>query len=574
MNRSLRSVLTLLMLVIASHAWADAAEPNKLDPEAEARKEPQRISGAVTDGAPLERLRLTPPFTRDRRGSATTTALFPFYFNRKSDKSVERFVLPYYFYRDAKLQADVALGLVWWLRGPQRNTFVLGPLYSHRDPKNWGVGLLPLFATGQIQGHRHTVIPPLLTWWEGDEKKHRRIIALYYDVQGERSRWRGLAPLVWSKTDESDGFTVVPPLFFRFTRDDPFSATTIVPPFYYIREKDEKSWGLVPLVFHSKTAELTSTTVPFALFNYAHGPKRRRLVTPLLGYSRDEHEKTWWTPLYQRRRGDKNFDAVAPIFVHTWDDRDKSRGLYVAPFYWDWQDPANHTRFVFPAWLHDRKEGISDTWWALLIGRKQSLERKDETWWAAPTFHWNRTATSFNFNIHPLVYTQRAPDKDYTLVGPFWANFNDKKKRTQRIASFPFYWDFKDFKLQKRSQVGFPFYWNFRNGQKQRKSKVVFPFYYDFDQGDRNARYTVTFPFYARSVVGDRTRHFAVNTMYEKRKDTDRSWQFHFFPFMARGGSKNSKWWSLFYGLAGYDKRGVHRRMHILWLPFELADKP
>ncbi|MDB4988777.1 MAG: hypothetical protein JWN04_3955 [Myxococcaceae bacterium] len=573
MNRSLTTVLTLLLLVIASHAWADAAEPAKLDPEAEARKQPLRVSGAVTEQPPRERLRMAPPFARDRQGDETTTAFFPFYFNRKSPKAVERFVLPYYFQRDAKLQADVAAGLVWSLRGPERNTFVLGPFYKHRDKKDWGVGLLPLFSTAELSGHYHTLIPPLLTWIEGDAKKHRHIVGLYYDVQGERSRWRGLAPLIWSKTDESDGFTVVPPLFFRFTKDDPFTATTIVPPFYYTREKEGSNWGLVPLVFHSQTPELRSTTVPFLFFNLARGPKRFRLITPLLSYSRDEHEKSWFTLLYQRRRGDKNFDAVAPLFVRTWDDRDKSHGLYLPPFYWDWQDPANHTRLIFPFWLTDHQEGISDLWLTLLVGRKKSLDRHDDTWWFAPTFVWNRTDTTKNFSLHPLIYVQRAPSINYTLAIPFWADVRNDTKKTHRLASFPFYWDFKDFKLQKRSQIGFPFYWNLENGQKQRKSRVIFPFYYDFDRRDRDARYTVVFPFYGRSVVGDRTRHVVLNTVYEKRTDSDRSWQFHFYPFVSRGGSKNGKWWNLLYGLAGYEKRGKHRRATAFWLPFKLRDR-
>ena len=563
----------MLMLVIASHAWADAAEPPKPDP-IDAPPAPLRISGAITEEPPLERLRLVPPFARDKRGDTTTTALFPFYFNRKSPKAVERFVLPYYFRRDRKLQADVALGLIWSLRGPERNTFVLGPFYTHHDHKDWGGALFPLFATGEFSGHHHTIIPPLLTWLDGDEKKHRRIVGLYYDVQGERSRWRGLAPLVWSKTDETDGFTIVPPLFFRFTRDDPFTTHTIVPPFYFTREKDDYNWGLLPLVFQRKTAALKKTTVPFALFHFARGPNDFRLVTPVFGYLRSEHEKTWLTFLYQRRRGDKNFDSVAPFYIRTWDDRDNSHGLYLPPFYWDWQDPANRTRAVLPLWLHSHREGISDTWLLPVVGRKKSLERNEQTWWAAPTFHWSWTDTSWNFNLHPVLYVQRAPDKRYVAALPLYFDFRSTKDKTHRFLLFPLYWDFKDFKLQKRGQVLFPFYWNMENGPKQRRSKVLFPFHYDIDLRDRNARYTVTFPFYARSVVGDRTRHFVLNTVYEKRKDSERTWQFHFYPFVSRGGGTNGKWWSVLGGLAGYEKRGKHRRGSAFWIPFRLEDQP
>jgi hypothetical protein len=229
---------------------------------------------------------------------------------------------------------------------------------------------------------------------------------------------------------------------------------------------------------------------------------------------------------------------------------------------------------VLPLWLHSHRDGISDTWLVPGLGRKKSLERNEQTWWAAPTFHWSWTDTSWNFNLHPLLYVQRSPEKDYVAALPFYFDFRNKKDKTQRFLVFPLYWDFKDFKIQKRGQVLFPFYWNLENGPKQRRARVLFPFHYDIDMRDRNARYTVTFPFYARSVVGDRTRHFVLNTVYEKRKDSERTWQFHFYPFVSRGGSAQGKWWSVLGGLASYEKRGKHRRGTAFWLPFRLADKP
>lgn len=570
-------MLALLTLVITSHigsrqARADgAADP--ADPPDKAVQAPLRISGAVTERAPSERLRLAPPFARDRVGDATTTALFPFYFDRKSPKSVERFVLPYYFYRDAKLQADVALGLVWSLRGPDRNTFVLGPLYTHRDKNDWAYGLPPLFATGTFSGHFHLVIPALLTWMDSTEKKHRRIVGPYYDVKGEHSRWRGLAPLYWSKEDDSDSFAVVPPLYFRFTQADPFESTTVVPPFYHTRRKDGYSWGLVPLAFHTKSPELRSTTVPLALFHHAKGPNEYRLVTPLLAYLDDKVDgKSWYTPVYQRRRGDKNFDAVAPLFFRTWDERDKSRSLIVPPFYWHWEDPANRTDVVFPFFARDYAEGISEFWLVPGLARSRNLERRSQRWWAAPTFDFGWDAQSWHFNFHPLAYIKRTPSRRHTAIAPLYWDFKNKKDQTHRFALAPLYWDFKDFKEQKRSRVAFPFYWDFQNGQKRRFSTVSFPFYWDFDQQDRDARYTVTFPFHARSKVSDRTRHFVLNTMTEHRSDKDKSWQFHLFPLFSVGGSERSKWWNVLYGLAGYDRRGGHRRVTAFWLPFNLKD--
>jgi hypothetical protein len=73
-------------------------------------------------------------------------------------------------------------------------------------------------------------------------------------------------------------------------------------------------------------------------------------------------------------------------------------------------------------------------------------------------------------------------------------------------------------------------------------------------------------------VVGDRTRHFALNTMTERHNTKDKRWQFHFFPLLQLGGSEHDKWWSVLYGLAGYDRRGGHRRARAFWIPFALSD--
>jgi hypothetical protein len=570
----------MLTLAAASPASVRAQEEVREQGEEDAqdakKREPQRISGAVTTDPPRERLRLVPPFAKDRTGDFTTRALFPLYFERKGPKLVERFVLPYYLRRSAELNADVALGLVWSLRGPNRNTFVVGPIYGHHRDKDWGAAFFPLFAAGAYAGHTHLVIPPLLTWMDGDDKRHRRVVALYYDVKRKDARWRGLAPLIWAKHSDAGGFTVLPPLYWRFTQTDPLENTTVVPPFYHVRTKDETRWSLMPLVWHRQTQDLRATTVPFTLFHFARGKEEFRLVTPLLAYLNNEreHSKMWFTFVYQRGRGDKNFDSVAPFYIHTWDDRDMSRGTYAFPFYWHWEDPANRYTTVLPFVMRNVRDGISDTWLTPLIGRMRSHEQDAQTWWMAPTFHWGWQPGEWFANLHPVVYVARDKDNDHTVALPLYFDFNDKKDRTRRTAAFPFWWDFKIAKSKKHNRVLFPFYYHTQNDEKQRYYKIGVPFYWDLNFKDREERYTVTFPFHGRGILHDRERHYVLNTMYEPAHGDDRTWQFHFFPFVARGGNKTGKWWSFLYGLAGYERRGAYRRMHMFWIPIDLKPKP
>jgi len=584
-------VLVLACLMVVSsvgHLFAQAPEPSSPpasnapagnggaqatpEPEDDARPEPQRISGAITNDPPLNYRLIAPPFLREKRGDVRTTALFPFYFERKAPDNLERFVLPYYYRRGSALSADVPLGLMWWLRGPDRNTFAVPFFYTHRNKKNWALGVPPLFATGVVDGHDHTVIPPLLTWIDGDAKNRHTFVGPYWHWKSERADHWGVFPMLWIKHDEIDHYTIVPPLYFHFYDDDPKRDATIVPPFYKRQYDDVKSWGLVPFVFRKKSPRLTSTTVPLVMFHHATGPEDFRLVVPGLAYFKNKKDgRTWLTPLYQRRRGDRNFDGVAPLYFHTWDNRDKSWGLVLPPIYWHWEDPANDTTVVLPfvgRWFH---EGISSTWVIPVIGRYKSFERDEQTWWVAPTFQYGWTETSWTFNIHPLLYVHEAPEKRHLAIAPFYFDFVHRENQTKRFVLFPAYWDFKNYAKQKKSLVLFPLYWDFRNDRKLKKRQVVFPLYWDFSDKRKEKRGQVAFPLYWHFERGQTKRSVVLNTYFEKKKDeSGKSWQFHFAPLFAVGRGDRGRWWNVLYGLAGYDKRGKHRRIQAFWIPFDL----
>jgi hypothetical protein len=585
-------VLTCLMyLSAAGRVQADEPATNAKsgDEDAVKRPEPLRVSGAITELAPISETRLIPPFQREIRGQETTTAVWPFFFQRKSALQTERLVVPYYYLRGPKLNADVALALVWWLRGPNRNTFVLPPFWVHHRDKDWGFGLWPLIDTAIFDGHHHTVIPPLLTWIDGDKEHRRAVFGPYYDWITPRKHWRGLFPFWWSKKDDVDRFTVVPPFYFRFADDDPLDYTTIVPPFYHLRTKEHTKWGLAPLFFRSvrnkldtpegeHISELKSVTVPLALFHYANGPDDFRLVTPLVSYvDSKKNGRTLITLLYQRKRGDKNLDAVAPLYFHTWDNRDASYGYVIPPIYWHFQDPANKATVVLPffgRWFH---EGISNTWLVPIAGHYKSFERDEQTWWIAPTFHLGWDEKGWAFNIHPLFYLKRSKQEDHLAVAPFYFDFHNRETQTRRFVLAPLYWDFTNTPKAKQARVAFPLWWDFENGRRQTSRKILFPLYWDFSVGLEKKRTIAAFPLYYRLDRGDTRQHIALNTFYETKKDAKGAshWQFHFFPLVSfGGGDQNEKWWNFLYGFAGYERRGTHRRIKAFWLPINLRDKP
>jgi hypothetical protein len=570
----------LLSLCVAARGRAEGEEEV-------VRPAPQRVEGAIraeaVEGAvsagSVESARvLIPPYMRDVTNGVTTTALFPLYFGRHGRGSRELFVPPYYYRRSPKLNVDVALGLAWSLRGPERNTFVLPPLYTHRDRKDWGVGLFPLFSTGVYSGHHHTVIPALLTWVDGDADKHHMLFGPAFHFRDHDERFWGLFPILWGKRDSNSAATVIPPIFWRFREDDPLNITTVAGIFYHLRRQKDTRWGLPPLVFGASTPELRSLTVPFLLFHHAKGPKEFRLITPLMSYLDSDEGKRWWTPIYQGKRGERGYDAVAPFYVRTWDTRDMSHGLYVPPFYWRKSDPANDVQLILPFLLRVNHVGISKGWLTPLIGHFQNFEKKEQTWWAFPTFHYGEDASSWQFNIHPLVYRKRATDHSHLVLAPLWFDFRNSTKKTHRTALFPLWWNFRNYEKQTAGRALPPIYWDFEDKKAQTRRIVGFPLYWDFRNDRAQARTQVVFPFYLRLQRGGALGHAVLNTYYERKNEpSHKSWQFHFFPLLSFGGGQRGKeddvWWNLLYGVAGYERRGPHRRIQALFLPIQLKDR-
>ena len=160
----------------------------------------------------------------------------------------------------------------------------------------------------------------------------------------------------------------------------------------------------------------------------------------------------------------------------------------------------------------------------------------------------------------------------YFAVAPFYFNFRNHEAKTHRFALFPLYWDFKNFAKQKQRRVLFPLYWEFQNGRKTHGPSGRLPLLLGLRDAKARERDTMAvFPFYTRWVRGETTARWC-STPTTRRSASPQGvrWQYHFFPFFSRGGIDDDRWWNVFYGLAGYDRRGEHRRGKAFWIPFKL----
>ncbi|MCZ7682140.1 MAG: hypothetical protein M5U28_26450 [Sandaracinaceae bacterium] len=230
-------------------------------------------------------------------------------------------------------------------------------------------------------------------------------------------------------------------------------------------------------------------------------------------YWRDHGDETIVTPLYQRFRGATEMDAVAPFFFWVRDPRTHYSALAIPPLVWHIEDPASVATVVAPFFARFEERGRSTTWLTPLVANHQNHELGDETTWVFPTIQVSRWHNGDAVNIHPLWYFESVPSHRFSVLVPFW-------------------WDFESF------------------------------------EGTRN-RTTVVFPFAVRHREGNTTSTLVLNVYHRERVREDSwEWEFHIVPFFAYGeNSDRGHWWKIFYGLAGYERRGPLRRHHPLLRP-------
>ena len=49
-------------------------------------------------------------------------------------------------------------------------------------------------------------------------------------------------------------------------------------------------------------------------------------------------------------------------------------------------------------------------------------------------------------------------------------------------------------------------------------------------------------------------------------------WQLHIFPLFSYGESPDGHFWSVLYGLAGYERKGSMTKLKTFWIPIPLSE--
>ncbi|QQR89142.1 MAG: hypothetical protein IPJ88_13100 [Myxococcales bacterium] len=458
-----------------------------------------------------------PPVELAKRNKTRTLSVFPFYFSKRGPGYSELLAGPYYNRRSKDLNADVAFPFYWSFRGKKNSTLVIPP-FHYRGGTGFDVGLSPLFYHGQEKDRHYTVIPPLLSFAWRDQDDAYTFSTLFWRVRHRDDIDWGIFPLLWINSNPLSERILLPPLFFRFVDREERDALTVVPPFYHHVSLTGAKWGLAPLLFHSHDNKHQSLTLA-PLFHYYRGKQNFRLLTPVAGYLEDKDSSSLYALLYFRHRGRTELDAFAP-FVWSWrNPRLYESAFVLAPFLWQFSDPSSSSFVLAPFFGRWKTRNVSSTWVTPLAAHWGS-ERKDAAFtWIAPTLQFSHDPNSRTFNLHPIIYSTEARTHRHLVVAPL-------------------YWDFEDYEEDYRTSILFPLFWRFRN----------------------------------RSTV----HQVAGLTYYnEGRKHGKRYYQFHLIPFFAYGSPRpGDHWWTVLYGLAGYERQGRYARAQALWLMNFQTDSP
>lgn len=458
------------------------------------------------------RVGLWPLAYKERIANTITSAVFPFYYDRRVYDSYrtltdrESFYGLYYRRRSKNHEVDAAFPIYFRWRDDDTTTTIIPPVLWRDAPKGeWHRWLAPLFFASSKPDGGYFHAPLLLTFSHHNPKSAFSLIGGlgYYDRTEKDIDW-GVVPFVMagSNADKLTSYFLIPPLLTYHSEDkDNNKQTTVVGPVVYKTAPGSLVFDVLPLFLHKNDEKSISTT--FLPFFHSSSNKKDGsdlLVTPLFLSSRDETGgRTIVTPVYSRYRGRTTLDLAGPIiplFAHH-HDPDRYRDTYLIGPVLTSSDPTGYS-VLTPLFGHWNDYGVSRSTWIF------------------PTFHHTTRTDGWGFNIYPFLYTGRDKTSSHSVFAPV-------------------FWDFVAPK--KRSTVVFPLFWRFAD-----------------DEG---------------------TTQLALNTLYlEKPATKGKNWDFYFLPLFHVGEQPQGNSWDVLFGFVGYKREGSYKQLKLFWIPIDLTKPP
>ncbi|HVU00191.1 MAG TPA: hypothetical protein VHE30_00515 [Polyangiaceae bacterium] len=413
-----------------------------------------------------------------------------------------------------------------------------GVYYNRRSAEHSDDILFPVFWNLRNPTSRTTIVGPFVN----------------RSAPGATDNW--LAPLYFTGTRPGGGYTILPPLLTYLNHDKSGGLNLVGPAFCSWKGGDscdtrtakDIDLGLFPLYFHGENEAGSYTLVP-----------------PLLHYHKEnERELSWtdvWGPYFRRHTEKSDALHVAPLYFSSWGENERHTTL-LPFFHYGWK--GNSSLFINPLYLIAKGDQGESTFVTWLYARHRGRTELD----MVTPLYWSYRDPDIGLDqklLFPFLYTRTSPREANTLFFPFWGHF-ERYGISETTFITPFFQHTHD--LRGFSTNIHPIFYFGRDGFDTHT--VVAPFFFDF--ASRDSRATVGFPIFWRFAEEDSVSELVGNAYYHERKVAHGlDWQIHLFPVFSYGETPNGHWWNLFYGLAGYTRRGDFTQIRTFWVPITVS---
>jgi len=396
---------------------------------------------------------LGPLYMQGWNGEDSWRFLFPLLYQQRSGEE-RTFVTPLVAtHQNGETKSWILSPLASWLTasGSERDLWFLGPLAHAR----WGVeeGSSHFFPIYYYSGAQR-VLATLLFWYSGWGGGESLFISPLYMASGDSSNgWRLVPPLFFSTRDANSSLFIS--LLYARSRT-PEHRVNVVPPLlsWEVTKGERRDWWILGGLSHARSQNgETSSSHFFPL--YYRNRSDGTFVTPLFGWA---------------GRGSNSSGATyvgGPLFVYAWNASQEGRWFLLFPFisgsstaqeksFWFWplgsynREKAAGESHGYAAWPlfwyslkpEDRKVGMFPIFysgsekWRHQMHEETQVERSGERscFLSLPAFwYWEEAET-----VTPLGPPDAAPKAHRKVDTGLWPLWHYKADERQRVRDHDF----------------------------------------------------------------------------------------------------------------------------------------
>jgi len=417
---------------------------------------------------------IMPLFWASKRQKSSLVVLPPLLFFHHHDEAKQTshtLFLPLLTYVGKQKQETLALflGLGYYRRSADKVWGGLFPLVWHqRSAEHRSTLILPIFYEGEnkITHDRFVTLLPLFFYRRSGEKGQARLLVTplggsYKNRETGESTTLTLLPLLLHRDDPVRRYTAVPPLAMWWRNKETGRSWGYVGPFFYTRDDEGSSQGLLPLYLHFASRQArASTTVVVPLLAALHRSPQLKFgfLGPLFGWSRPAEGASGGglIPLLSYARGPRpHFAFLPPVLIYAADRQAGTHHLSIGPVFYRWQTKgpqagydagvfpllwvsrhgASSRQMLLPLFYHHRMPGnerlvIGPVYWDRRCPTFIGDTRAAVTGGVAPILYWKRSPLQSYTIVFPLIWHVRTPNRTALVVGPvFWSRQSLKSEQ-------------------------------------------------------------------------------------------------------------------------------------------------